>query len=180
MVDACRSFAPTRTRYDRIPSLGLVIKHRHGSTMKLRVWCDRQPSKATRKTSLRHRADESENCGFLNGPPCRSRRQSSNFRARVEWLGLLICPTGCPAILMSSPVCKNISLHPSGKSSLQIRAIPSHTEGRIAIVTNAGWGAVDAAASCARWDRRAGRKTCERSPARGREMLLAYGKIVWS
>ena len=64
-----------------------------------------------------------------NGPPCRSRRKSSNFRARVEWLGLLICPTGCPAILMSSPICKNISLHPSGKSSLQIRAIPSHTRG---------------------------------------------------
>jgi glyoxylase-like metal-dependent hydrolase (beta-lactamase superfamily II) len=35
-------------------------------------------------------------------------------------------------------------------------AIPSHTEGRIAIVTNAGWDAVDAAASCGRWDRRAG------------------------
>jgi hypothetical protein len=27
---------------------------------------------------------------------------------------------------VSSPVCKNISPHPSGKSSLQIRAIPSH------------------------------------------------------
>jgi hypothetical protein len=58
---------------------------------------------------------------------------------------------------LSSPSCKNISLNPSGKSSLQIRAIPSHTEGRIAIVTNAGWGAVDAAAFCARWDCRAGR-----------------------
>jgi hypothetical protein len=30
------------------------------------------------------------------------------------------------------------------------------TQGRIAIVTNAGWGAVDAAASCVRRDRRAG------------------------
>jgi hypothetical protein len=58
--------------------------------------------------------------------------------------------------ILSSPVCKNISLHPSGKSSLQVRAIPSHTEGRIAIVTDAGWDAVDAAASCARGDRRAG------------------------
>jgi hypothetical protein len=27
---------------------------------------------------------------------------------------------------VSSPLCKNISLHPSGKSSLQVRAIPSH------------------------------------------------------
>ena len=34
--------------------------------------------------------------------------------------------------------------------------IPSHTEGRIMIVTNVGRDAVDAAAFCARWDRRAG------------------------
>ncbi len=39
--------------------------------------------------------------------------------------------------------------------------IPSHTEGRIAIVTDAGWDAVDAAAFCARGDCRASRKTCE-------------------
>jgi hypothetical protein len=44
------------------------------------------------------------------------------------------------------------------------------------IVTDAGWGAVDAAAFCARWDRRAGRKTCERSTASGREMLLRTAK----
>src|SRR5260370_37493715 len=53
---------------------------------------------------------------------------------------------------------------------------PTPQEGRIAIVTNAGWVAVDAAAFCARWDRRAGRKTCERSPARGREMLQRTAK----
>jgi hypothetical protein len=58
----------------------------------------------------------------------------------------VICPSG---IFVSSPLCKNISLHPSGKSSLQIRAV-SPTEGRIAIVTDAGWDAVDAAAFCAR------------------------------
>ena len=48
----------------------------------------------------------------------------------------VICPSG---IFVSSPLCKNISLHPSGKSSLQIRAIPPH-KGRIAIVTDAGCG----------------------------------------
>jgi hypothetical protein len=37
--------------------------------------------------------------------------------------GAVICPSGS---FVSSPVCKNISLHPSGKSSLQIRAIPPH------------------------------------------------------
>jgi hypothetical protein len=68
----------------------------------------------------------------------------------------LICPTGKSVNWLSSPLCKNISLHPSGKSSLQIRAIPPHHKGRIAIVTDAGWDAVDAAAFCAQRDRRAG------------------------
>src|SRR5713226_3964224 len=53
---------------------------------------------------------------------------------------------------------------------------PTPQQGRIAIVTDAGWDAVDAAAFCAQWDRRAGRKTCERSPARGREMLQRTAK----
>ncbi len=57
---------------------------------------------------------------------------------------------------------------------------PTPPEGRIMIVRNAGWNAVDAAAFCARWDRRAGRKTCERSIARGRGTIAADGKIVWS
>jgi hypothetical protein len=48
------------------------------------------------------------------------------------------------------------------------------------IVTNAGWGAVDAAAFCARWDRRAGRKTLERFPGVLTRDVAAYGKIVWS
>ena len=71
----------------------------------------------------------------------------------------------------------SLSLPPSGKSSLQIRAIPSHTEGRIAIVTNAGWGAVDAAAFCARWDRRAGSlETVSDHQVCRREMLLRTAK----
>src|SRR5450631_3513462 len=41
----------------------------------------------------------------------------------------VICPTGRPAKKLSSPICKNISLHPSGKSSLQVRAIPPHQRG---------------------------------------------------
>jgi hypothetical protein len=53
---------------------------------------------------------------------------------------VVICPSGGLLRGVSSPVCKNISLHPSGKSSLQIRAIPSHTEGRFAIVTDVGHG----------------------------------------
>jgi hypothetical protein len=41
----------------------------------------------------------------------------------------VICPSGAFSILLSSPLCKNISLHPSGKSSLQVRAIPPHQRG---------------------------------------------------
>jgi hypothetical protein len=52
-------------------------------------------------------------------------------------------PTGKSATNLSSTLAKNIPLAPSGKSSLQ--ATPSHpNEGRIAIVTNARWDAVDA------------------------------------
>jgi hypothetical protein len=47
---------------------------------------------------------------------------------------------------LSSPFAKNISLNPSGKSALSLAT--SHPgKGRFAIVTNAGWDAVDAAAS---------------------------------
>src|SRR5882724_10431412 len=54
---------------------------------------------------------------------------------------------------------------------------PTPPEGRIAIVTDAGRGAVDAAAFCARRDCRAGwRKACERSTACGREMLQRTAK----
>jgi len=41
----------------------------------------------------------------------------------------VICPSGGLLTGVSSPLCKNISLHPSGKSSLQIRAIPPHQRG---------------------------------------------------
>jgi hypothetical protein len=45
---------------------------------------------------------------------------------------------------LSTPFAKSISLSPSGKSVLPARAVPPRQEGRIAIVTNAGWDAVDA------------------------------------
>jgi hypothetical protein len=59
--------------------------------------------------------------------------------------GLLICPTGCPTNFASSARAKNFSLSQLAETDLLIP--PSHpTEGRIAIVTDAGWDAVDAAA----------------------------------
>jgi hypothetical protein len=55
----------------------------------------------------------------------------------------LICRDGSICFYLSSPICKNISLRCHPKSNLY--PSPSHpTEGRIMIVTNAGWDAVDA------------------------------------
>ena len=59
-----------------------------------------------------------------------------------------------------------------------VRLIP--LEGRIAIVTNAGWDAVDAVASCARWDGRAGFTARERSQHVLTSGAGAYGKVVWT
>ena len=62
------------------------------------------------------------------------------------------------------PHSKNIPLNPSGKSKLKSAA--SHpSEGRFAIVTDAGWDAVDAAASGAKRVRRAASRR-ERTTAR--------------
>jgi hypothetical protein len=73
----------------------------------------------------------------------------------------VICPTGCPAIFVSSPFVKNIPLSPSGKSSLPICPVPPH-RGALAIVTDAGRDAVDA------------------SGASDEGALLADGEVVWS
>jgi hypothetical protein len=108
-------------------------------------------------------------------------------------------PDGQISKNLSSPSRKNIPLHPSGKSSLQARPV-SPEKGRIMIVTNARWDAMDATASGAQRDRRAGLPVSDR-PARGRTMLqpvfartrrdargparplakmVADGEVVWS
>jgi hypothetical protein len=55
----------------------------------------------------------------------------------------LICPTGKSLNLLSSPLCKNILLRRTPKSNLY-RSPSRPTEGRLAIVTDAGRDAVDA------------------------------------
>jgi hypothetical protein len=52
----------------------------------------------------------------------------------------LISRNGSTLSLLSSPLTSNISLSPSGKSSLEPRANPCPQEGRIAIVTDVGRG----------------------------------------
>jgi hypothetical protein len=73
---------------------------------------------------------------LLDAEQREERRTASGTREELA-LAAVICPSGS---FVSSPLCKNISLHPSGKSSLQLRAIPPHQKGRIAIVTDAGCG----------------------------------------
>src|SRR6266704_924044 len=94
----------------------------------------------------------------------------------------VICPSGgllTGPLSLISDFPKNISVPTYPKSHLELS--PSRpTEGRIAIVTDAGRDAVDAAAFCARRDYRAGRKTCERSPSERTRDDVAYGEVVWS
>ena len=76
-------------------------------------------------------------------------KKTWNFRAAVERLGLLICPTGGFSTGLSSLISdfpKNISVPTDPKSDLELFA-SRPTEGRIRIVRDAGWDAVDAAAS---------------------------------
>jgi hypothetical protein len=63
----------------------------------------------------------------------------------------LICPSG--RLGVESHLQKYFGSHTPQITSRTFRIHP--TEGRIMIVTNAGRDAVDAAAFCARWDRRA-------------------------
>ena len=116
---------------------------------------------------------------FRNGPPCRARRKSGISAPRIERHSLLICPsggllTGLSSLISDFP--KNILVPTHPKSHLEF-SHPTPPEGRIMIVTDAGRDAVDAAAFCARRDRRVGwRKACERSTACGRGMLQRTAK----
>src|SRR5713101_7046365 len=86
-----------------------------------------------------------------------ARCTASGTREEIALRGcLVICPSGGLLTWVSSPFCKNISLHPSGKSSLQIRAIPPHQRGVSRSSRTRGADAVDAAAFCAQRDCRAG------------------------
>src|SRR5712671_7767720 len=95
----------------------------------------------------------------------------------------VICPSGRLLTGVSSLISyfpKNFSVPTYPKSDLELSPSRS-TEGRIAIVTNAGWDAVDAAAFCAQRGCRAGwRKACERSNGELTNDVVAYGEVVWS
>src|SRR5712692_1338298 len=95
----------------------------------------------------------------------------------------VICPsggllTGLSSLISGFP--KNISVPTYPKSDLELLA-SRPTEGRIRIVRDAGWDAVDAAALGAQRDGRAGwRKARERSNGERTRDVAAYGEVVWS
>jgi hypothetical protein len=93
----------------------------------------------------------------------------------------LICPTGKSPACLSSPLCKNISVFTNPTQG--IYPSPScPTEGRIRIVRDAGRDAVDAAASGAQVNGRAGfglSQTRERSNGVQTNGVVAYGEVVW-
>jgi hypothetical protein len=94
-------------------------------------------------------------------------------------MGSVICPSGCFLNRVSSPLCKNISLHPSGKSSLQIRAMPPHKRGVSRSSRTRGG---------VRWTRQRQARNVmqggfsgirERSNGMLTNDVAAYGEVVW-
>jgi hypothetical protein len=94
----------------------------------------------------------------------------------------VICPSGGLSTGVSSLISdipKNISVPMYPKSHLELS--PSRpTEGRIAIVTDAGWDAVDAAALAREGSAGQVDEACERSLSEQTNSTDADGKIVWS
>src|ERR1700716_3110022 len=111
--------------------------------------------------------------------PLRSHRATLSHKGRREK-----CSTDLPDGLLRDFAVQSCLQKYFRSHLTQISSRPSPSrppEGRIAIVTDAGCDAVDAAALGARCDRRAGwRKTRERSTARSRTTIAADGKAVWS
>jgi hypothetical protein len=75
----------------------------------------------------------------------RQHRQPSAGDARYELQQP--CLTSKSPKTLSSPPTKNIPLNLSGKSTLPARSVSPDERGRIAIVTNARWDAVDVTAA---------------------------------
>ena len=81
---------------------------------------------------------------------------------------------------LGRPVCCAEINRSACRANHRYNLSPSHpSEGRFAIVTDAGWDAVDAAASGAKRVRRAASRR-ERTTARKMNDADAYGKTVWS
>jgi hypothetical protein len=105
-----------------------------------------------------------------SSPTRRALSSASTSPASGRGKALLICPTGCFVIWLSSPVAKYFLLYRLVETSLEPAS--SHpSEGRIAIVTDAGWDAMDAGGA---FDESAGggrRSRVVLTPRRWRQVL---------
>jgi hypothetical protein len=84
--------------------------------------------------------------GFATEPVIGPRFARTRWRRAAGSILAAILPDGQISELLSSPICKNISVPALPKSNLY-QSRPTPLKGRIAIVTDAGRDAVDAAAS---------------------------------
>src|ERR1700730_4367597 len=107
---------------------------------------------------------------------------SSRRAGKIVRAGEIICPSGKSARAseksLSSRESKNISLNPSGKSVAPLP--PSRpSEGRLAIVTHAGRGAVDAGGSQDERHQRGRRSRVVLTPRRWRQGRGATRERRW-
>ena len=92
-----------------------------------------------------------------------ARRPHSSSVVRITGIAFAKRPVGQISV---QPRSEKYFASPFGRNSFMDSNRPTPHKGRIAIVTDAGRDAVDAAAFCARRDCRAGwRKACERLPS---------------
>ena len=130
--------------------------------------------------NIHSRGQVCRNLGHLNGfgklanrCPWQSRRCDLAHKRVGVAARSLIFPSGKSVACvcgLSSPACKNISLNPSGKSRLLASPVPSE-RGALAIVTNVGRDAVDAAASQDERRQCVRRRSCGPAPRRWRQVL---------
>ena len=106
--------------------------HRASRTNKLDLWV----------RALGHRGLRFPRWQGANGSRERAPDDGRGHQA-IHSCRVLICPTGYSVVGLSSPICKKIPLRAYPKSLLYPPPFRP-TEGRVAIVTNAGWNAVDA------------------------------------
>ena len=153
-----------------------------------------QSSSPVTSRSTSQKSAASQQAALPNG------KKTWNFRVARRMAQSSDLPDGRLSESRVQPVLQKYFTSPVGQIISTSSRHPVSKEGRIAIVTDAGWDAVDAAASGAIGDRRAG-LSCERAAgartngastpwpklrwaAHGRSKRLAwvasYGEVVWS
>jgi hypothetical protein len=126
-----------RPELRKLRALIATIKQHHDGTRSVSFpGCCATPSARLRASSTRY--DLRRGALLIRGPLASAdmgpgsaeqregRCTASGTRGICSRPRAVICP---PGIFVSIPLCKNISLHPSGKSSLQTRPIPPHKRG---------------------------------------------------